>query len=132
MGATYFNQFDPSNQMMGYAWLAQLLTGLPIAGVRINAHAVLKTQSKFERQTVSYSQKRLIDWGENFNEWVQKIERDIERGVFARNFNACAGKYGMCQYVGVCTMNPDRRIQTLEADFDEQEWNPMAATEEGE
>lgn len=78
LGKTYFRQFDPSNQMMGYVVLAQKLTGLPIAGVRINAHAVLKTESKFERQTILFAQERLDEWASNYNVWIQQISRAIQ------------------------------------------------------
>lgn len=146
LGSQYFRQFDPSNQMMGYAWLAQKLTGLPIAGVRINAHGILKTQNKFERQTVMYSQDRLEEWGRNYNQWIVKINRAMEMlemnqvgepdavllAAFPHNFNACAGKYSMCQYVDVCTMPLRVRHRVLEADFQLAPWDPMAVTEAGE
>lgn len=141
LGPYYFRQFDPSNQMMGYAWLAQKLTGLPIAGVRINAHAVLKRENKFERQTVMFSQQRLQEWAENLNMWVARIEEsmrlfnltkvtpaDEQRDrliAFPHNFNACAGKYGACSYVDVCTMPPNVRQRVLENDFDYAPWDPM-------
>jgi hypothetical protein len=125
MGPKFFQQFDPNNQMMGYAWLAQLLTGLPIAGVRINAHAVLKTQSKFEREVVSFAQERLKDWGNNYNYWVRRMETDIKANDFGHDFNACAGKYGMCPYVPVCTMSPHYRMKVLEKDYPINVWNPM-------
>lgn len=142
MGASYFRQFDPSNQMMGYAWLAQLYSGLPIAGVRINAHAVLKGSSKFERQTIMYSQERLEEWARNLNVWVKRIdfsykvaqnERDIglvdndeaDLRAFPHNFQACAGKYGQCTYTDVCTMPARIRGRILEDAFDERPWNPL-------
>lgn len=78
LGKTFFRQFDPSNQMMGYVWLAQQLTGLPIAGVRINAHAVLKTESKFERQTILFAQERLDEWANNYNVWIRQISRAVQ------------------------------------------------------
>lgn len=147
LGPYYFRQFDPSNQMMGYAWLAQKLTGFPIAGVRINAHAVLKTTSKFERQTVMFSQARLAEWAENYNSWIVRINEstaklqeadDPENGdpdlsvlrAFPHNFNACAGKYGQCTYTEVCTMPPNVRHRVLEADFDVDAWDPTAEEEE--
>lgn len=142
LGATYFRQFDPSNQMMGYAWLAQLLTGKPIAGVRINAHAVLKASSKFERQTIMFSPDRLQEWSENLEVWTRKIEEsyktlatvdDPENGAperslnsaFPHNFNACAGKYGQCAYTSVCTMPINLRERVLEFEYAEKEWNPL-------
>lgn len=146
LGATYFRQFDPSNQMMGYAWLAQHLTGLPIAGVRINAHGVLKTQGKFERQTVMFSPERLQEWAENYNRWIEMLEvsyaavegiADLDHladpiiaQAFPRNFNACAGKYGPCTYTDVCTMPARLRARVLEADFEYNPWNPLEAPDD--
>jgi hypothetical protein len=141
LGSSYFKQFDPSNQMMGYAFLAQKLTGLPIAGVRINAFGVLKTQNKFERQTVMFSQDRLNEWAENYNMWVRRIEHSMEMYSrdndgdelrettklvsFPHNFNSCAGKYGMCSYTDVCTSPVRIRGRILEADYDYAPWDPM-------
>jgi hypothetical protein len=145
MGERFFHQFDPSNQMMGYAWCAQQFLGKPIAGVRINAHAVLKTTSKFARQIITYSQDRLQEWGANYNEWVVRINEstgwwkrylndEIEPGpgaeevllhVFPHNWEACAGKYGQCVYTDVCS-SPVRVRQTiLEKDFELHPWNPL-------
>lgn len=130
MGTYYFHQFDPDNQMMGYAALAEVLTGLPIAGVRINAVCFLKGSTKFAREIVSYSKERLADWRENYNAWVQLLEQSYEREFWPRNFKACAGKYGMCQYVPVCSSAPHRRLQVLESEYQEMPWEPAAFTEE--
>jgi hypothetical protein len=142
LGVHYFSQFDPSNQMMGYAWLASLLTGLPISGVRINAHGILKTQNKFERRTMMYSPERLEEWSRNLNAWVERINASMElyshvtdgetvneellQRAFPHNFNACAAKYGQCQYTGVCTMPARLRERVLESDFERIPWNPLA------
>lgn len=146
MGPTFFRQFDPSNQMMGYAGLAQLLTGLPIAGVRIAGHACLKTTSKHERQTILFSPGRLAEWVRNLNVWLGRLEKahyvhemqtaTIGEGnldedevddlsAFPHNFNACAGKYGACSYVDVCTYPAELRNQILEAEFEDNPWNPL-------
>jgi hypothetical protein len=148
MGAYYFKQFDPSAQMMGYAWIAQLVTGLPIAGVRINAHAVLKTQGKFERQTIPYSPDRLREWAANYNVQVKRLEASYQRlalaqkaiegtgldissdallDAFPHNYAACAAKYGQCQYSEVCATPVHIRKRVLEMDFTKDEWNPLAA-----
>lgn len=155
LGPRYFAQFDPSNQMMGYAALAQLLTGLPIAGVRINAFGVLKTQSKFERKTIPYSQERIKNWMRNYRIWIHNLESSyaaIQNGLlapvpvdqlngvewdetveqgFPHNFNACAGKYGMCQYTEVCTQASHLRKRVLEFEYEVNPWDPMMAADEG-
>lgn len=152
LGANYFQQYDPNNQMMGYAWLAQKLTGLRIAGVRINALGVLKTQTKLAREIVSYSKERLEEWAQNYNQWVVQIERSYQivqefnathpdpspeeaRAVvlraFPHNFMACSAKYGICQYASVCSFQPARRNFVLETEFTLKEWDPMEIFSEG-
>jgi hypothetical protein len=148
LGTNFFVQFDPSNQMMGYAALAQLLTGLPIAGVRINAHGVLKTQNKFERKIITYSQPRLREWQENYARWIDKLEGSYRRhglshapemgetddllSAWPHNFNACAARYGQCTYADVCAQVPHVRGRILESEFDEIPWDPMASAEAGD
>jgi hypothetical protein len=130
-GSSYFRQFELSNQMMGYAWLAQQILGRPIAGVRINAHIVYKAQpAKFERYLIGFSPSRLKDWAENYNIWVEKIEAAHRDNNWPMNLNACAGKYGMCTYAGVCVASPEVRQRVLEQDFEELPWDPMQTTDD--
>lgn len=146
LGAQYFQQYDPNNQMMGYAYLAEKLTGLRIAGVRINALGVLKTQTKLAREIVSYSKERLEEWGRNFNAWVARLEEsyrimaeadptviddDLLLRAWPHNFMACSAKYGMCQYASVCSFQPARRAYVLETEFTEKQWDPMEIFNEG-
>lgn len=145
LGDNYFKQFDPSNQMMGYAVLAQKLTGLPIAGVRINAHGVLKTMNKFERKTILYSQERLHEWEDNVNVWLRRLNESGERMswtgdeparallAFPHNYNACAGKYGQCTYTEICTYPQrlrQRMLESPESGFSQLPWDPMADSDE--
>lgn len=130
MGTYYFHQFDPDNQMMGYAALAEILTGLPIAGVRINAVCFLKGSTKFAREVISFSKERLAHWRENYNMWVQLIEQAYANDFWPHNFKSCSGKYGACQYTPVCSSSPHRRMQVLEMEYEEKPWEP-AAFEEG-
>lgn len=149
LGQTYFRQFDPSNQMMGYVHIASMLTGLPIAGVRINAHGVLKTQNKFERQTIHFSPERIKEWAENYNVRVREVdashailaaEADEEGAVsndtlvraFPQNFSACAGKYGQCPYSDICTTVPRLRAKVIDIDYEENAWNPLKGETEAE
>lgn len=147
----YFRQFELDNQMMGYAYVAQLLTGKPIAGVRISVHVIHKNDSLFERRTISFSQPRLDDWARNLDVWFDSIEgarqamgddfttqtlvdrQTVVDTAFPMNLWACSGrKYGSCQYIGVCSMPPHLRQRTLEDDFEVKPWNPLEADEDGE
>lgn len=146
LGPQFFKQFSPSSQMMGYAWVAGLLTGLPIAGVRVDAHGILKTQNKFERQTIPYNPDLLYEaMNGNYNALVKRIDYSCsllsEDGsldetdpllleAFPHRFNACAGKYGQCKFADVCTMAPRLRQQVLDQDFIVEPWNPLEAEDE--
>lgn len=146
--AGYFRAFALDNQMMGYAALAWLLTGQPIAGVRISRLVVRKNDSLHDRGTISFSPPRLKDWMRNLDKWLARIEfgagmvRDAEAlddevgqaeaidAAFPRNFSACSGKYGPCTYVDICSLPPSLRQGALESDFNVAPWNPLEAAEE--
>jgi hypothetical protein len=87
----YFRQFELDNQMMGYAAMAQLLTGQVIAGVRINCHVIHKNDSIFERRTVSFSQVRLDDWARNLDRWMKTDRRQQERTRCYADFDPTHG-----------------------------------------
>lgn len=136
----FFSQFELSNQMMGYAVLGQLLIGRQISGVRINAHVIRKNDSVFNRRVVSFSKERLDHWMLNYDAWLARIETDMglamrpetARFAFPHNFDACAGKYGMCQYASVCSMPPHLRQRVLEEDFQVAPWNPLEVEDASE
>lgn len=133
LGSYYFKEFELSNQMMGYVNIAEMLIpSVKIAGVRINAHAVYKRESKFERQIISFSQDRLEDWRANYAHWVEKLTESYSRDEWPHNFSACPTRYGVCGYAGVCSMPPRLRERVLEQDFELNPWNPLEADEESE
>lgn len=129
----YFKMFEMDNQMIGYSVLAELVTGAQIAGVRINAHIVRKSDSVFERRTIPFTQERLRAWNQNYDRWLARIEwamEDPKPESFPQNFAACAGKYGMCTYADVCAMPPRLQQVTLETYYNESPWNPLETPEE--
>lgn len=136
-----FKEYTIDSQMMGYAVLAQLVTGEPIAGVRINGVVIHKGETSFERHTISFGQDRLKDWMKNYDHWLDRLEDSARLGqaedeevlalAWPRNFNACVTRYGMCQYAGVCSLAPHLRQGALEEDFEVHPWNPLEADAEG-
>jgi hypothetical protein len=137
--ADYFRQWELDNQMIGYAVIGEIITELPIAGIRINAHIIHKSDSIFERRTIPFSQQRLKDWTRNYDHWLERLEesalrststdQDLLNAAYPMNLSACASKYGMCQYADVCSMPPKLRLPTLEQ-LDENPWNPLEVAEE--
>lgn len=137
LGATYFQQYTLSNQMLGYVWVAQQLLERPVAGIRINAHGILKSQNKFERQVIHYSQETLKEWAANFNVRVARLARafDLDPNreglleAWPRNYNACVRKYHTCQFIDVCTMPERIRAHALDTQFEHNSWNPFTVEE---
>lgn len=133
----YFNSWTLSQQFKGYAVIAQILTGKPIAGVRCNLHVCHKSDSAFERDTIPFSQDILTETIENLDKWMWRLENaaitasdgHIE-AAYPANFNACAGRFGMCSYAGVCSSGRRIRQQVLEQDFDIAPWEPLTVDEE--
>ena len=150
----YFKQFENSNQMMGYTFMAQRLApSLGIVGVRINLAHVLTNKTEFHRRTIYFSTSRLAKFASNYNTWIARIRMDywswqLQNGVdpdefgidpmlvdFLRNSwepfpshfgdNGCSRKFGLCTYYGVCSLPPRFQMKALEADFDVEEWNPL-------
>lgn len=134
----YFRQYELDNQMMGYATMARLITGETIAGVRINLHVIHTNDSIFERRTIPFSGPRLDHWQRNYDYWLDRLETDhmwFQQGLpgaFPNNFSACAGKYGQCQYAGVCSLPEHLRQRALEEDFIINPWNPLEVVGEEE
>ncbi len=128
----FFDQFRISNQMMGYVYLAGLILGKPIAGVRINVHVIRKRDSQFERQIVTYSKERMQEWLDNHNDHLRELEFSYKNNFWPGNYTdgGCSGKYGMCRYMKVCKMPPRLRQNTLEHEYAVRPWNPLAANDD--
>lgn len=126
-----------SQQMKGYCILGHVLTNKPIAGVRINLHVCRKSGSEFERATLSFSQDILDECRETIDYWQWRIETSAINAregnidaAYPPNYNACSGKYSMCQYAEICSLGKRVRSGALEADFPINPWNPLEAHDE--
>jgi hypothetical protein len=145
----YFKQFELSYQMMGYTYLGrQLLPGKKIAGVRINLSHVLKTGTNFQRQLFTFSDRQIDEWVDVTNRWFKCLAGDVELylelvekgyesldalcAAFPAHFgdNGCSRKFGLCQYLDVCSAPPQVRMRMLEQNFEFRPWNPLEVEDE--
>lgn len=137
LNKNYFNTWTLSQQMKGYALLGQLLIGEPIAGVNINLHVCRKSDSEFLRDTLTFSQDILDETAENLDKIMGHLEVSGLMApklgtaiAYPANFNACSGKYSMCQYASVCSLGRRVRMDALESDFPVHPWNPLNPDDE--
>lgn len=129
----YFTQFELSNQMKGYTYMARhLFPNLKIVGVRINVLHLLKGGSNYERHLVTYSPAVLDEWADNMNTWFRRINRSIEDNDWPMHFgdNGCSRKFGMCAYHRVCSASPRVRERVLDQEFEVNPWNPLEIDDE--
>jgi hypothetical protein len=93
---------------------------------KIGFQKSLKAEEKFVRAPLSYSAARLIEWqSEILPFYAKQLLMYAECGYWPPNFNHCEGKYGNCNYVGVCQSNPDMREEELKLHFRVgPSWNP--------
>jgi hypothetical protein len=94
---------------------------------KIGFQATLKPVDKFTRAPISYSAARLLEWqGEILPFYAKILLMYAETGQWPPNFNHCEGKYGNCNFVGVCQSDPGMREEELKLHFTVgPEWNPV-------
>lgn len=148
MGGDQFVQdFQLSNQTIGYTWAArQLWPELNISGFCGNAiflkrpasgtfpaGGLLSSGSRggkppldFFRFYFEYSPERIIEWHQNIMFVMEDFVTCLIRGVFTMHTKYCFGKFGRCQYHDVCSLDdPKVRMNMLHTDmFRDVTWNP--------
>lgn len=124
LGPSYFNQFNPNNQMTGYIWAATQLSGMKVTGAIINAIGVMKTgKTKFEREITSRSPEAIEEWKRNVYVEACNIREHERLGFFPMRTQACT-MYGLCEYHGVHTLqHAAERVKRLEADYVRETWD---------
>lgn len=123
-GATFYNEWQLSGQMMGYVRAAELLIGQPVAGIRINTVVTRKNDSEFSRRYLHFDPVVLDNWELSRKRRYELIQRDHADDFFVQNWTACSTKYGMCPYADVCELPPVDAARALITDFAVAPWDP--------
>lgn len=124
MGPSYFNQFKPNNQVTGYVWAAQHLSGGRVGGALINAIGVYKSSpTKFERTITSRSNEEIEEWLKNVRNTCQMIRDCEKRGVWPLHTPSCV-QYGLCEFHSVHSLSSAKtRERLLEQDYVREPWS---------
>lgn len=125
-GVSFYDEFELSGQMKGYARAAELLIGKPIRGVRINTIVTRKNNEEFDRRILYFPPGVLDHWERTHRMWAERIKQSHESGVWPQAWSSCSHKYGMCTYAEVCSLDPKYETQALATDFDVIPWDPNA------
>ena len=124
MGASYFNQFKPNNQVCGYIWGAGQLSGKKVVGAMVNAIGVYKAgATKFNREITSRSEGAITEWKKNVQSTCAEIRFHERHGFWPLRTMACT-LYGLCEFHSVHVLeHQTEREKRLENDFVKDHWD---------
>ena len=124
LGAYYFNQYKPNNQVSGYIWAARQLTGKRVGGAIINAIGWYKSgTTKFERQISTRNDEEITEWLEQVRMLCEAIQTAKLTGEFPMHSAACT-LYGLCEFHQVHTQSTEiARSRMLEMNYIQEQWD---------
>jgi hypothetical protein len=129
LGAYYFAQYEPHNQMSLYTLAGRIILNAPIRGVIIDAAQILlEKPNAFARGFTYRTEDQLTEWLDSLRVTLATAERYAVEDTFPQNDTACSN-YGGCRFRGICSKSPSVRDRFLASDFDKleenQRWNPL-------
>jgi hypothetical protein len=131
LGAYYFNQYEPNNQMTLYTLAGKIILDAPIRGVIIDAAQImLEKPHAFARSFTYRTPDQLEEWLDDLRSLLTVNEAYAEADHWPMNDTAC-DKFGGCRFRSICTKSPSVRERFLASDFTKLEvsdrWNPLKA-----
>jgi hypothetical protein len=129
LGAHYFAQYEPNNQMTLYTLAGRTILNTPIRGVIIDAAQILlEKPNAFARGFTYRTDDQLSEWLDDLQFTLTIAEAYATAEHWPMNDTAC-DKYGGCRFREICTKSPNVRERFLASDFDklpeDQRWNPL-------
>jgi hypothetical protein len=117
LGGSYFNQFKPNNQVSGYIWAAEELSGKHVVGALVNAIGIYKVgKTKFEREMTSRSEEGIKLWKQNVQVTCAEIKYHERTGYWPLRTQACT-LYGLCEFHPIHVLEhaseQEKRLESL-------------------
>lgn len=130
MGAYYFDQFKPNNQMTGYIWAAQQLSGRVVDGCIINAICITKSgKITFNRNITTRTEREIERWLGDLRTTCNEIRYHERTGQWPMRTGSCQ-QYGKCEFYDVHVLSTDKeQQQRLDQDYIFSPWDYEARDE---
>jgi len=117
---------DMENQFLGYVW--GLGQGSSIMINRIGLQKTLSPGQRFERFLFTYTQGRIDEWVENTVSTMFDILYAIDNDHFPRNMTSCFKYSSGCQFLAICSSDPQLRDYKRERLYHiSTKWDPAEA-----
>ena len=125
LGPTYFRQWQIHNQLVGYCWGAEQVSGKLVGGVNMNVLCMTTGGNfKFDRQMIPVYPSQIEEWKNDVAQACNDIAHAQRTGHWRKRTDNCVMKYGACQFLSVHMLaDPEDRQRRLETDYIKSEWN---------
>lgn len=129
LSSSYFDQWEPSNQMTLYTLAGNIILGAPIRGVIIDAAQILlEKPNRFVRGFTYRTEDQLSEWLDDLKCHLVAAENYARLEYWPMNDMSC-DKYGGCRFRNICSKSPQVREIFLKSDFiklePDERWNPL-------
>jgi hypothetical protein len=122
LGRGFFDGFSPHYQVDTYDMVAATqFPKLNLQGVFVDAAQVSQGGASFGAQICRRTWPLRKEWLEDIGVWIGLAEQFAERGHWPMNKRNC----WLCEFKGICSMNPEVREAHLKENFKRREWNPL-------
>lgn len=125
LGPSYFDQYEPDNQMDIYSFAAKVIYQTPVKGVIIDAAQIAVGFTRFSRGFTFRTEAQIEEMLSDMKIWTGIAEQYAIAGHWPMNTKSCHN-YGGCVFRKVCSKSPEIRHKFLESDFHKQHWNPLS------
>lgn len=121
----FFEFYSPDNQMSLYSFAGKIIYNTQLQGIIIDAAQIMVGFTRFRRGFTQRTPGQIEEWyRETTDYWLPLAESCARRQYWPMNDTAC-GRYGGCQFRGICGKDPKTRDEWLEASFKTRVWDPL-------
>jgi hypothetical protein len=120
LSRTYYNSYEPDNQMSLYTLATQVVFNAQVRGVIIDAAQIGVNFTRFDRGITLRTEQQLEEWLVDAKRWFKLAEYFAKENYWPTNDKACK----FCDFRNVCSKDPGVRHMFL-TDFEKRQWNPL-------
>lgn len=128
-----FDSYTVSMQPIGYVTaMRAAFPNLPIKGFYLNSvicRKPTKTGISYEsyRRPYDYSTEQCDEWKQDLLALIGELLHNLTSHNFPKKTNWCAGKYGACPYLDVCSAPASQRAMILNTGlYSDNTWKPSS------
>lgn len=128
----YWTSHNPSNQFGMYLLAGEIVYKLPVKGLIVDGAQVLVGESRFDRHLITKDQFQMDEFYQGTGRWLRRMEEAAGEAAgladpiqaYPMDETSC-GKFGGCEFRGICAKSPGSRGTWLESGFRKRVWDPL-------